>query len=373
MHKFADEPRAIALLSDMAARLQHLEQSPLFLSESPNKFNDAGQDDLWLAVQSGETYWEQSHFFEDRSEPLVREHSAYGHNLSGDSVLDIGASFESSLIASLRRQLKELQDKEWRKLIRYDHLIGLAYEMGQWWLVLELVNYGEGEVYSWDDDGFFLVGIVDRIDDRVGQKRLFYFETVDTANLARLGSTARAYFEPNLVDLPVATDLHALLVDAIATVRKQSPKPAGLKSSSSPPQTGVTSRFYSDFPRSFHEDLREKEGEFRRPDQQGRWPKYQPRPSIEPQEYSDLAKTLHTTLGTLEQAGWRAIFGQALGEKLDKNEAVSLFLDSEIAVVTRDNSAFLVEEDRLSFLGQIPFPNCHDLPDIFANLRALLD
>jgi hypothetical protein len=53
MGRFQQEIPLIRLLDEVADGLADLEPGPILLAECPNKFNDAGHDDLWYAVQAG--------------------------------------------------------------------------------------------------------------------------------------------------------------------------------------------------------------------------------------------------------------------------------------------------------------------------------
>jgi hypothetical protein len=357
MRKFQHESDLIKCLDAVAESLSGVCVEPIFLGECPNKFNDAAEDDLWYAVQAGAEYWEQSHFFEYRSEPFVRERSSYSLHLDKETIKDRGAEISSDRIAILRHALRALQKSGWRKLLGYDGLTALVIERGQRWLVLEQPNVDDAEIYSWGEEGLFEIGETDRIDQQIGKPVLLQFSHVEKWNVDWLGAEAKRYFRPVLQDAASAKTLADVLWEAVIAIREQTSASFALLSNASPHYHGAAGRFSR--PEAFSEALRQREGEFRRPSANGEWPKYRPDMRVEPTEYSDLAKTMHTALANLEDSDWRKLFGMAFGETLDHWQ-LGLLANTDIAVLVRDNAAFEVTPNELRHIGAFAytsFPN----------------
>ncbi|NJM82587.1 MAG: hypothetical protein HC844_08860 [Tabrizicola sp.] len=375
MHKFRDEAALIRVLDEVADSLSALGVEPIFLGECPNKFNDAFQDDLWYAVQAGEEYWEQSHFFEYRTEPLVRERSSFAPGLDPKALKDGGATIVGDRIARLRGCLHHLQQKGWRDLVGFGGLIALIIEKGQRWLVLERPNVDDAEIYSWGEDGLFDIGKTERIDQEIEKPTLLRFKHVEQRNVDWLGDEALRYFRPVLQDTASATRLAEVLWDAVTAIRGQTSAPFALLSKASPTSFyGGGGRFEP--PQVISDDLRQKEGEFRRPDATGKWPQYRPDPKAEPAEYSDLAKAMHTALAILEDADWRKHFSTAFGENLSDWQ-LGLLANADIAVLIRDNAAFRIEPGKLSQIGVFDYISFFNfdgyLPDIEEAARRAAD
>jgi hypothetical protein len=180
MERFRQEIPLIHLLDEVAGGLADLEPGPILLAECPNKFNDAGQDDLWYAVQAGFEYWEQSHFFAYGSaygsKSNVSEYSSYSHTLDPQTLKDRGGAVTGDSITRLRTSLRHLQTTGWRSLIGNERIyseddssdlggvtIALVIERGQRWLVLQHPNGGDAEIFAWDGDGLFLLGAIHRM------------------------------------------------------------------------------------------------------------------------------------------------------------------------------------------------------------------
>jgi hypothetical protein len=363
---FRFEIQLMECLNASADSLANIGVEPLFLSECPNKFNDAHQDDLWYAVQAGTAYWEQSHFFEYGSEPFVREHATYPVSLDIQDIKQSGATVASDQISHLREKLRWLQKEDWRGLCDWDGLAALVIERGQRWLVLEYPNSADGNVYSWDDMGMFHVGTVDRIDQRVGKDTILLFKTITANNIERLGGTASRFFKPHLQDEKSGETLARLLWDIIQRIRTSTNTPFAMRSRNSRETASDSAVFQQ--PQTYSKDLRHKEGEWRKPTND-KWPLYRENFKTEPTEYSDLAKLFHTCLGQLEDADWRGLFGTTFGETLEKGQHLSLYADATVAVLMRDNTAFKIMPTKLGFLGAFDYPNLWHHEDVIQDLE----
>lgn len=358
-HKAATD--LLRLLDGAAERIETVGPEPNFVGECPNKFNDAWYDDLWFAVQAGETYWEQSQFFEGRSGPLVKEHATFSTDGDEEAVRAEWATVTSGRIAALRGLLRDLQTSGWRELTERAftekrELLGLMIEHGQRWLALETPNVDDCEIFAWDAKGMFHVGTTSRIDQAIGQPYLLTFEDIVQENLSRLGQRARAYFRPFVKDNESALRLTELLREVVRIVRAATDRPVAMRSRDS------LHPAYSP-PESFSEVLRQGEGQLRKPTD-GKWPPYCLPYTHEPKgEFSDEAKAFHTALGQLEDEGWRDLYGQAFGETLHRGQALALFVDPDAAVLMRENAAFRVDENGLDPLGAFPYPDCRKPED----------
>ena len=371
-----------ALLDGAAERVKAIGPTPAFLGECPHKYNDAWYDDLWYAVQAGETWWEQSHFFEGRSgengepEPLVEERIKFASPRTADAIKAAGASVESERIAALRSVLRDLQTAGWRTLTDKAFtaergLAALVIERGQRWFVMETPNHFDADVFAWDDRGMFRVGGMGRIDQAVGTHLLLTFETIERDALSRLGEPARRYFRPSVADSDAVMRLAELLWETVQAVRATTDAPVAMRSRGS--RTSPYAAFRpSDVmqPETHSAVLRPSEGEYRVPTN-GKWPSYRPRgPRAQESEFTDEAKAFHLALGKLEDAGWRELFGTAYGEKLISGQTLALLVDPNTAVLVRDNAAVRVTPHGLEPLPPVPYPNLSKLDETFATLEA---
>lgn len=369
MVTFRFEVPLIECLTKVAANLTETGIEPLFLGECPNKFNDANHDDLWYAVQAGTAYWEQSHFFEYSSGPLVREYTSYPTQLDVETIKQSGSTIVSDQISYLREKLRLLQKEGWRDLCGCENLSALVIERGQPWFVLETPNGSDGDVYSWDKDGMFRMGGVSRIDQNVGKESILIFKTIDGGNVRRLGAGAKAYFEPHMHNKKSGEKLAKLLWDVTLRIRELSNRPFALRSIYSRQNSSDNSVYQR--PQSYSSDLRRNEGELRKPTD-GKWPMYRGRPDEELTEYTDIAKMFHTCLGELEDADWRSLFGDAFGETVEMGQHLSLFADANLSVLMRDNVAFEVTPLKLARFGVFNYPDLGLHEKVFDDFRNAL-
>ncbi|TFL16577.1 hypothetical protein [Jannaschia formosa] len=341
----------VKMLDAAAERAEAIGPSPIVLAECPHKFNDAWYDDVWHAVQSGMTWWEQSQFFENYSPPYVEERGRFEPDTDTDGIRAVGAELAGERIAALRAVLRGLQVDGWRAAIEAAiapsrNLCALVVEHGQRWLVLETPNVHDAEIFAWDRDGLFTVGTTERFDQAACSLEPLRFETVVRGALDRLSPDGRRYFFPEVVDEDAAVTLHRLLWNSVRQVRAATKKAASL-----------VSRADRQSPQSYSEDLRPYEGELRKP-KDGVWPPYRPSRRLPRGEddppLSDLAKGLHLALGPLEDARWRELYGKAFGEALGGQQTLALLVLPDRAMLIRDNAILLLEEDGLKPVGICP-------------------
>ncbi len=395
---FDREAELLAVLDAVADGLQTGMDEPVLLAECPNKFNDAFEDDLWFAVQTGEDYWEQSHFFEHRATHAVQERSLFTSSTGDGAVQGIGPDHSSDRIAGLRHRLKSLGKAGWREMTGWPGLLALVIEHDQRWFVTEIPNVDLGEIYAWDEVGMFRVGSTERIDSRVGDKRVLIFKTVVPEAVVLLGEAAQRYFHPVIVDEVCAGMLTHFLWSATEAIRRQGESPAALRSGS------MSS--YLRRSECCSAALRPGEGYYiHRKDET--WPKFQPNVRAEPVDYSDHAKVLLTALDGLERLDWLAYFGipsgndlnsdqqlalapspslaeairgnrglnwrqlfeLAFGEKLDASQELTLLVGEHLAVLIRDNAVFEVTSKGLTYICVMDRVDLH----IVDNYPRLLD
>jgi len=368
--------RLIDLLNPAVLRLREFGLQPALVAEAPHKFNDANYDDYWCAVQFGGSYWEQSQYFEHIEHQGIKETASYVPDQTIDPK-STGTSVSSARIETLRTLLRDLQAAKWRDHIAdaispSPNLKSLALEYGQPWLCLEEVNgAGEDHVISWDDEGFFLVGSIERLDQAIGRPQIVLFDTLVSNDLHRLGAAARSYFLPEIRDAAALTLLHRQLVRAIDIVRAQTDQPVALRAAASRSSaTELNRRPMFSQPESFTDGLRNGEGQYRVM-RDGLWPKMRTArmPSVE-YEMSDLAKACNLAARVLHDGGWRAGLAQALGEPLARGETVALFVDGEHAVLTRDNSYFDVSRAGIALAGAFDYPSCWAPEQTLGRFRA---
>jgi hypothetical protein len=418
MGRFRQEIPLIRLLDEVADGLANLEPGPILLAECPNKFNDAGDDDLWYAVQAGFEYWEQSHFFQYEDKPRVEEHSTFCHTLDPQTLKNRGGTVTGDSIAQLRTSLRHLETNNWRSLIGnerkygYDDppvhnglialvvegwrsltdrermygnddisdlggvIIALVIERGQRWLVLQHPNGGDAEIFAWDDDGFFHIGGMlyesARVDERIGERPILSFDWVEKEYVPRLGLEAQAFFSPTVRDKAAGSELAGLLWRAVCAIREMTVEPFGLLSEGSLRSYGSKiSRWGWGSAEAFSPLLRPREGEFRRKND-GVWPKYVAESGSEPEEMSDFAKAMQVQLGLLEDARWREIFASACGENLRDLGRLGLIADTETAALVRGNAAFEVLPDALVPLGAFDYPTFLQLDETLEPIREAI-
>ena len=388
MERFRQEIPLIRLLDEVAGGLADLEPGPILLAECPNKFNDAGQDDLWYAVQVGFEYWEQSHFFEYETKPFVREHSTFCHTLDPQALKDRGGAVTGDSIAQLRTSLRHLETNSWRRLLGNERMYGnddpsdlggviiaLVIERGQRWLVLQHPNGGDAKIFAWDDDGFFHIGGMFygsvRVDERIGDRPILSFDWVEKEYIPRLGPEAQAFFSPIVRDKAAGLGLAGLLWQAVSAIREMTVKPFGLLSEKSPRSHESNRRRYYWPPEALSPFLRPREGEFRRKND-GVWPKYVAEAGAEPEEMSDFAKAMQVQLGLLEDARWRGIFATACGENPYDLGQLGLIADSETAVLVRGNAAFEVTPDALLPLGAFDYASFLQLAETLEPIKEAI-
>lgn len=401
---FDREAALLAVLDAVADRLQPTMEQPVLLAECPNKFNDATEDDLWFAVQTGADHWEQSHFFEHHSGHAVRERSLFTSPTDKGAVEGIGPDQSSDRIAGLRQSLKSLGKTGWRDMTGWPGLLALVIEHDQRWFVTEIPNVADGEIHAWDELGMFRVGSTERIDQRVGDKRVLIFRTVEPEAVPLLGEAAQRYFHPVIVDDDCATMLTHFLWSATEAIRRHGESPAALRFGS------ILSRLRRS--ECCSAALRPGEGAYiRRKDET--WPKFQPGLRAEPVDYSDHAKVLLTALDGLERLdwlgyfgissengqdfeqqlalvpnpgleaairgnrglNWRQLFELAFGEKLDASQELTLLVGEHLAVLIRDNAVFEVTSKGLIYIcvmDRVDLDRANTYPRLLDDVRRSL-
>jgi hypothetical protein len=389
MGRFQQEIPLIRLLDEVADGLADLEPGPILLAECPNKFNDAGHDDLWYAVQAGFEYWEQSHFFEYETKPFVREHSTFCHKFDLQALKDRGGAVTGDSIAQLRTSLRHLETNSWRRLISNERMYGdcdpsdlggviiaLVIERGQRWLVLQHPNGDDAKIFAWDGDGFFLVGGMfyetARVHERIGDRPILSFDWVEKEYVPRLCPEVQAFFSPTVRDKAAGSELAGLLWRAVCVIREKTVEPFGLLSEGSPRSYGSKIRRWGwGSAEAFSPLLGPREGTFRRKND-GVWPKYVAESGAEPEEMSDFAKAMQVQLGLLEDARWRGIFASAFGENPHDLGQLGLIADAEIAALVRGNAAFEVLPDALVPLGAFDNPSFLQLDKTLEPIREVI-
>ena len=224
-----------ALVMPAAENLRALGSQPLAIACAPHKFNDAGYDDYWCAVQIGTAYWEQSQFFESR-EPWDAVADEKTH--LGRGSLD-GQGFGTSLLGSsrivqARAILNELETGGWRDIgrdaIRYEVILALIIQYQQPWIWTGDPNGGPGSIYVVHESGIALFAEEDdRLDHRIGDPNLICPEKFHPESFSFLSPAARRQFLPELSDPLAAGALHAALIEAGGRIRQITDRPVLIK------------------------------------------------------------------------------------------------------------------------------------------------
>jgi hypothetical protein len=351
-----------ALLTETAERLKAFGKTPCLVAEAPNKFNDAHHDDYWYAVQIGQTYWEQSQYFEG-SPTVIRERSEYQGEFTGQQLIAQGSLTASSNIASAPTVLDDLRKAGWRGLAEaalegYDNVLAVVIQHGQVWLCCTYPVEGEGAAWIWTEGaGFVHFGTCNRLDQDIGSPCPLYFDKVNANAVEHLSADARQYFAPVIADAAANERLSSLVEDAARQVRAATDMPVNLCSRES--RWG----FYDHAARHSWKPAQVfwNAKSFNVVVTKGRWPASSWNPRTKKEDpYPDEAYALSAVLKSLEDADWRSLFGKAFGVPLINTQMLSLFIGSSFAILVRENSTFLLDNGRLQFAGLCNFPNLRD-------------
>ena len=344
-----------AILDPAIERLRAFNQSPALIAECPDKFNDALSDDYWQAVQLGQIYWEQSHFFKENYPAGVKEHAHYGAEFPKLTQAADGRTIVAHDIYAAWGILSDLQRLGWRQLADQalqgkTEILWLALDNGQPLLCKDSAVEGEGEVWLLRGDaGFTQFGICARIDQEIGNESPICFESINPYAFGLLTDAAKHHFMPSVIDEPAYLALTSLVsstvneVSAVTDVRIDFCS-AGSRTSSHAFRVAPEGMPLVSYGR-YTGGIVGADGAV--PAWRGSGPVVPP-----PEDVIRMSPALRR----LEEADWRGLFGRAFGAPLVSPQVLALFVDRSGAVLVRENAVFRVSPSGLVFAGLCDYP-----------------
>lgn len=209
----ADQDAATQLMRSLDRIVQQLatiEGEFVLIARCPNKFNDAGQDDYWVAAQVDEAYWERSFFFvTEDSGKSMRESTGTKQNEGLKSARSALSNTSHILSIAIRCFPKS------------GEFISIIRHFGQYWFCIAHGSSGDdADIWTWSKEfGFVHVGIADRIDERIGSRRPLTFVTLNKDIWKYLSPAARKSLAPYAKDDEAHRKLSNELAAIALTVR----------------------------------------------------------------------------------------------------------------------------------------------------------
>lgn len=194
------------LISEPAQFLRTLGEQPLAVASASNKFNDAGEDDFWCAVQLGRYRWEQSQFFGSSDgwggakEFSTKRLPADGYGSANASAEDIQAARE--LLKGLDRSGWHDAAKDAIDLPHFGGILALVIQFDQVWLHCSHPQGSSGEQIMALVDGRLetLEETDDRFDELIGHAELIRCKNPSQDIVAKLTPRAKAHFGDEIED-----------------------------------------------------------------------------------------------------------------------------------------------------------------------------
>ena len=339
------------ILDQAVNELKGLDEEPLFIAQCPHKFNDACYDDLWYGVQIGRSSWTQSHFFEEITNPLIREYISSSEDTSKEEIKLKGSLHINEKILEARKILKKLQEAEWYDSFKKyfpdcGDLLGLRVQRGQGFLCESTPNCSEGYMWIWNDEAFLNVSICnDRFDQYMqescdGPK----INKINIPALKHLTIEARKYFIPVVSETEKYDLLTENLIQAAHSLRKITQKPIAIRSSSSDRPSGYANwRYDHNFAVLWFRNLKvniQKNGRL-----QWQNKKY------DEQAFGDEIERIAAVALELEKLNWRELYTITFNAKLNNLEHLSFYIDKKKAILICRHAVYSIETDGLKFLG----------------------
>lgn len=301
----------LSALGGIVQHLRAIETDPVLIAECPNKFNDAFQDDWWLAAQCGHLYWERSLFFEADPEKVVNDRT---------NTEDLGD------LKSVLRVLNIARMWSWynrANLVLPDgNLLCIAIQDGQLLVCKTNPIDDYGTVWTLADDGNLVhIASCNRIDDTVGEPRPIRLNALRSDIWRYLCPKARAAMHLQCCDAEADRVLAKAIENAVTKVRTATHW-ASLRSS-------IAKRF----------SWPEEKGGF---DYGGNIP-------------GSSQETIRGALADLEKEDWRGVFDRAY-TGVDPAEPLTLFVTHERAELVYRNSVFNIRDGTMQLIGLTDLP-----------------
>ena len=360
------------LLGSVTQELCGLGHYPFLVAAALDKFNDAGYDDYWYAVQLGGSYWEQSHYYkEERLEgevPRIKEQSYFLDPGPEDQALPPDCTASRADFDIARKLLRRLEKEGWRNLsldaLEGDpfeaNLLCLAHVNGQPLFCRTTPNSCGGDVWLWDQDGMFHhIGYTDdRMDAVVGDCQPILFQELNVVKLHLVTPETKRFFQPIVEDREALQRLCERLSEATLKISRITDDLIVLKAKNSrpTPQDRAGHWFRAEI---YHN----RTG----------YPLYKPK--TEPVTLfksgwnhggpTDVAVECSAILGALEgydtdhETDWRSDYSDAFGDPLSNGQMLALFVENGKAFLVRDHSVWEVVDSELEFVGLWGCPECH--------------
>ena len=320
----------VATLERVVPMLFDIDEDPVLIAECPNKYNDSGEDDLWMAAQCGEAYWERSLFFELSPENVANDRS-------NKADLD-GLQRTRTVLWHARRW----NWAHWAGQLSGGPLACLAAQHGQLLICKTNPIDGEGNAWTWSKErGLVHLATCDRIDQSIGELRPIVLRLLREDFWTCLTAEARAYFRPACTNeaanralgqaLDIATDQTRLitsertaLVSSDSYVQKADIFDDGWRK----PWVHVGNDSCLSTIVSPLEDRRRK-------------PKF---------DNPYAVHALSDVVGQLEDGKWRSLFATAFGN-LREGDQLILMVTPARAQLIWEHSVFEVQDGLLKFRG----------------------
>lgn len=386
-----------SLLLASAQQLAPLDDEPILIIAYPHKFNDAGNDDYWCAVQIGLSYWEASQFYryeylngdEPSGEPCHRggskQHKEYAAYFTDNS--KEGQKNKEEVKRALKKArniLKDLEGTNWRDLARdalgEDQICGLGLYLfkGAVWLInSQYYGSDEGTIWYCSESGtLFYFAEIWRSTTGIGEAEPVRFGEIDPDALGKLEGGVRNWYFPIAPTL-ASKKRYKSLIELSSMIGKTS---GAIRAATTEPVTISSVRvkrtdWYptieiwwngSAFHRSqggkflYDRDLRSHAAIVKA---------YQ-----ESEPYEKAPKIVNLAgekLDYLELNGWRDLFSCAFSSTLQTHEQLHLLITNNNSILLRGNTIFKIQEGLLHPAGYVDDATIHSF--VFEHVDHSID
>ncbi|MHA7777637.1 hypothetical protein [Roseibium sp. M-1] len=375
------DPAAAAALGNLllnaADELNQLGNEPILIIAYPHKYNDAGYDDYWCAVQVGRSYWEASQFYRYaylngyRSGQAPEFDSGAGHvaeranYVSGESnqLRETPETLRKKL-KTVRNVLSDLEKTAWRDLsvkalgLRDSFGLGLYLINGGTWLIQTHYS-GADEGHAWycnmGGELSYFAEVLNATTG-IGDPRPIRFVDIDAKTISKLDGAARDWYFPLA---PTAAtpdrykslqDLSALLLKVAGKLRSETAGPITLSSI----KTGQSDRNPNPEVRWLgHGFYRSEDNQFVMVGVSTPYPASLNSHQIQDSDdrVQEIVQEIGKQLDYLESRGWRQLFGEAFACPLQDHDDLHLMIAENDINLLRSNSAFCLEDGLLRPVG----------------------
>lgn len=353
---------------DAVGKLRVLGQEPIFIVGYPHKFNDAGDDDYWCAVQISHDYWEASHFYRfedtyrgphmpgDRGFARIDERSSYAFIPSAESEEAAQEISSSAKLIEARAILAELENSDWRKLAEKCIGANMRFGLGIYihrksvWIVESLYNGGlEGKLWHCNEDGNFVYfGICDQLDYRIGFVPPLLIDDIYLSHSELLTGPAKNWFLPNSPSNNDDDRQHACnkLLDLISgfktNINSLTSQPVSISSRVTPLEFHPESPDIIVNGNDFYLDQNTQQWEFRENHRRAH------EHIFETNEILQLVKEIWNLMIRLEDNKWRELFDTAYFVKSEDYDLFQIFVHSNKVCIRREFTVLDLEDGTFS-------------------------